>query len=247
MCLKFKKLKKIFIILIGIAIALSLPLQMNAQCKPPTLLNDPNYDQEKWLRFGFSLSLHVMDFQSLSNPIQGETEKYFVDVSHLIPGFNVNVVSDLAFTPTWHLRFLPGLAFGQRNLIFYRPNGTIAHTMKMESSFIELPLTLKYSAVRVSNVRPYLVAGGNFRIDMAAYKKLNIEEGIFIKLVKGDAYYEYGFGMDFYLEYFKFSTEIKMSSGFRNVLGKVDEQGEVYANAIDRLKSQMVIISFLFE
>jgi hypothetical protein len=237
--------KKFTYILLLILLVLPISNQLFAQFKPPQILNDPDYDFEKRLRFGFSLSLHVMDFQTMSNPTQEEL--LFADVSHLIPGFNVNVVSDLRIVPTLHLRFLPGLAFGQRDLSFYQQDGTFIHTMKMESSFIEMPLALKYAAVRKSNARPYLIAGTNFRIDMAAYKKLNIEEGIYLRLVKGDFYYEYGFGVDFFLTYFKFSTEIKISSGSRNVLARADEQGEVYANAIDRLKSQMVILSFHFE
>jgi hypothetical protein len=187
----------------------------------------------------------MMDFRVKSNPNQASP--LYADVSHLIPGFNVNVISDLRIVPTLHLRFMPGLAFGQRDLSFYQPDGTHIRTMKLESSFIELPLTLKYSATRKTNTRPYIIAGTCFRIDMASYKKLNLEEGIYLRLIKGDFYYEFGFGIDYYLNYFKFATELKFSSGFRNALARATEEGAVYANAIDHLKSQLIIISFHFE
>lgn len=221
-----------------------------AQYKPPQVLNDPNYDHDKLLRFGFSLGANFMDFRVNTNKNFDEnTDRLFADISNLIPGFNVNVVSDLRIFPTLHLRFMPGLAFGQRNLSFYNYDGTLNTMMKMESSFIETPLTFKYSAERKTNARPYVVAGANFRIDMAAYKKLNIEEGVFLRLTKGDFYYEFGVGCDFFLTYFKFSPEIKFSSGFLNVLAreKSDEGGEIYMDAIRGMQSQVIVIAFHFE
>jgi hypothetical protein len=193
-----------------------------------------------------------MDFQikSSTDPqvsFNNDTTQFFVDNSQIVPGFNVNVVSDLRLVPTLHLRFMPGLAFGQRNLSFYQ-DGELQNNMKLESSFIEMPLFLKYSAVRKTNTVPYLILGTNFRIDMAAFKKLDIEEGVLLRLVKGDLYYEFGFGLDYFLQYFKLSTEIKFSSGFLNVFEKdYAEGGENYAQAITGLKSQLVTISFHFE
>jgi hypothetical protein len=191
-----------------------------------------------------------MDFQVKSNPVfELNKQRLYADVSHLIPGFNVNVVSDLRIIPTLHLRFMPGLSFGQRNLSFYNYDRSLNTMMKLESSFIETPLTLKYSAERKTNTRPYIVAGGNFRIDMASYKKLNIEEGVFLRLIKGDFYYEFGLGCDFFLTYFKFSPEIKISRGFLNVLAKEssDEGGLDYVNAIKGMRSNLIVIAFHFE
>ncbi|MDY0199458.1 MAG: porin family protein [Bacteroidales bacterium] len=237
-------MRKYFIVLVLAVCTLTISGGVYSQVKPQPVLNDPDYDFEKILRFGFSLGINVMDFQVKSNP----NDSIFVDNSVLYPGFNVNVVTDLRITPTVRLRFLPGLAFGQRDLYFYPKDGGDPTIMSIESSFIELPLMIKYSADRKWNARPYLIAGANFRIDMAAYKKLNIEEGVYIGLIKGDFYYEFGFGMEFFLTWFKFSTELKFSSAFRNAMGKFDEdQGSTYYNAIDRLKSQLVTLSFHFE
>jgi hypothetical protein len=240
-------MKRFVIIIILSVVSLAWHIRAYGQLKPQPILSDPDYDFEKRLRFGFSLGVNFMDFQISSN--QHQQDSLFVDNSRLYPGFNVNVVTDFRIIPTIHLRFLPGLAFGQRDLYFYNKDLSIEPTqMQIESSFIEMPLMVKYSAVRKWNTRPYLVAGANFRVDMAAYKKLNIEEGVYIRLIKGDIYYELGFGMDFFLTYFKFSTELKFSSGFRNAMGDFDpDQGSVYASAIGRLKSQLITLSFHFE
>jgi hypothetical protein len=224
-----------------------------AQYKPPKVLNDPDYDFEKRLRFGFSLGLNFMDFQIKSSvdpqvSFNNEVTQYFVDNSHIVPGFNVNVVSDFRFFPTLHLRFMPGLAFGQRNISFYYPDDNLVNTMRLESSFIEMPLSLKYSAVRKTNTRPYIIAGTNFRIDMASYKKLNVDEGVMLRLIKGDFYYEFGFGIDYFLTYFKFSTELKYSSGLFNVFARDYADGaESYAQSIKRLRSHVIGLSFHFE
>jgi hypothetical protein len=240
---------KKYIYLFFVIFSLSLANNAFSQYKPPTLLNDPDYDFEKRLRFGFSLGLNFMDFLTYSKPIeqQDELAQYYVDNSRIYPGFNVNVVTDFRLYPTLRLRFLPGLAFGQRDLNFFPDQGQ-STPMKLESSFIEMPLMLKYCATRKSNARPYIVAGTNFRIDMAAFKKLNVEEGVFLRLTKGDFYYEFGFGFDYFLTFFKFSTELKFSSGFRNAMGDYDpSQGSSYANSIERIKSQLVTLSFHFE
>jgi len=242
--------KKYFVL----ALLLVLTLFVNAQYKKPVHLNEPDYDLGKRLRFGFSIGFNTMDFQIKNgkgievSPNLQDTTQYFADVSHLVPGFNVNAVADYRLGENFHLRFLPGYAFGQRNLNFFYPESKVERQMKIESSFIELPLSIKYSAERVNNFRPYLLFGGNFRIDLAAYKKLNIKEGVLLRLNKADAYYEIGFGTDFFLEYFKFSIELKYSVGVFNVLSHDYADGaENYVQAIEGINSRLFSVSFHFE
>jgi len=226
----------------------------NGQYKPPVMLNDPEYELGKRLKFGFSIGINTMDFTTkngkgieVSNDLQ-DTTLFFADVSHIIPGFNVNAIVDYRLSENFHLRFLPGYAFGQRNLNFFYPDANLKKQMKIESSFIEFPLGIKYSADRVSNVRPYLLFGGNYRIDLAAYKELNVDQGVLLRLTKGDMYYEIGFGTDFFLEYFKFSIELKYSVGLFNVLSRDNADGaENYVQAIDKMNSQLFIVAFHFE
>lgn len=243
-------LKKYCFILFTLVFALSA----NAQYKRPVHLNEPDYDLGKRLRFGFSIGFNAMDFRIKNgkgievSPDLQDTTQYFADVSHLVPGFNVNIVTDLRLTENFHLRFLPGYSFGQRNLNFFYPGNKLERQMKIESSFIELPLSIKYCANRVNNFRPYLLAGGNFRIDLASYKKLNIKEGVLLRLNKADAYYEIGFGSDFFLEFFKFSIELKYSVGVLNVLSRDYADGaENYVQAISEINSRVFHISFHFE
>jgi len=211
-----------------------LAFSANAQYKKPVMLNDPEYDVGKRLRFGFSIGINTMDFTTKNSG----KDSIFADVSHLIPGFNVNAVVDYRLSEYFHLRFLPGYAFGQRNMNFFSKKDTM---IQVESSFIDLPVSIKYSAERVTNARPYLLFGGNYRIDLATSKKSN--DQIF-RLAKGDIYYEIGFGYDFFMQYFKFSVELKYSVGVLNVLSKGTGK---YVQAIDKLNSQLFIVAFHFE
>ena len=68
------------------------------------------------------------------------------------------------------------------------------------------------------------------------------------RLKRPDLYYEMGAGMDFYLTYFKLSVELKMSNGFSDVIGKEAAPGHPeYYNAIEKMKSQIWVLSFHFE
>lgn len=245
--INFKKYSFVILLLLFALIS-------NAQYKQPIRFNEPDYDLGKRLHFGFSIGFNAMDFRIKNStgievsPDLKDTTQFFADVSHPLPGFNVNIVTDYRLSENFHLRFLPGYAFGQRNLNFFYPDNNLKQQMKIESSFIDLPLSLKYSADRIGNFRPYLLAGGNFRIDLAAYKKLNIKEGVLLRLNKADAYYEIGFGSDFFMPYFKLSVEIKYSVGIFNVLSNDYAEGaENYVQAISGINSRIFHVSFHFE
>jgi len=244
-------LKSLLIVLV--AAALLLPAKQvfaQIQKKPFTQLD---YDYGKPLHFGFSLGFNIMDFTVKNNGkpqvlAPGDTTILWSDVSDQVPGFNVNIIMDYRLNQSFSLRFLPGLSFGQRDLNFFNKTGNLQTTMKLESSFIEFPFLLKYKAKRSGDIRPYLIAGINPRFDVAAFKKLNNKEGIYVRLNEYDLYYEYGAGLDFYLNYFKFSIEMKYSSGLLNVLSPdLVEGGEGYVKSIDQIKSQIFVISFHFE
>ena len=55
---------------------------------------------------------------------------------------------------------------------------------------------------------------------------------------------EIGFGIDFYLEYFKFSPQIKLSHGILNVLNK---ENTIYTKSFNQLRTNGWMLSFTFE
>jgi len=158
------------------------------------------------------------------------------------------VVSSLRLSDKFDFRFLPGITLGQRNVLFYDQKGVLNKEMNIESTFIDLPFLIKYKANRIKNYRPYLIGGVNIRNDMARNKEFNEDEGIYIKLKPFDIYYEIGFGIDFYMTFFKLSTELKYSVGTRDVASSDASQDfPEYANSIESFKSRLFMVSFHFE
>ena len=198
-------MKKLLIILFLVAIAFP---GIGQTQKPPNL---PAFDY-KILHFGFTVGLNVMDFG-----IDRNYTRYpdlYADVTRIQPGFQVSIVSDLKLDDNLNLRFLPGISFGAREIIFYEDlqndgNWTIADRnganskVRVGPAFLDFPLHLKYRAKRDNNYRPYLVGGINFRYDMAAKRAYDGESNDFIRLNAADLYFEIGFGVDTYLKYFK--------------------------------------------
>jgi hypothetical protein len=194
-----------------------------------------------------------------------------VDLGNLQPGFHVHAISNLRLADNFDLRFTPGISFGgERQLTYteYRTTNFIIEATDIpvivESNFLEFPLILKYKSKRLNNFRPYLIGGFNTRIDLAATKKTwgrSKKENNLVLVDPLDLYYELGFGMDFYLQYFKFGIEFKYSVGLTDVLRtsikKKDENGvyyvtpppqdAIFTDVIDRLNSRMFMISFHFE
>ena len=229
-----------------ILLLLLTPILLSAQKAKPK--NDSNYD-ERMLHFGFSMGLNTMDFNiKLSD--EAIANKTTVETVSLKPGINIQIVTDFRPSTYLDIRFLPGVSFGQRNVSFYDSTGTAwgEEPQKLESSFLELPLSLKYKGMRLNNSRPYIIGGINFRYDLAGKKEYDDQQEIYLRLNRADLYYEAGAGIDIYLPYFKLTIEAKMSNGLRDILVHEPAPGyPQYANAIKSMRSQIWVLSFHFE
>ncbi len=207
--------------------------------------NLPKYDVVP-LHFGMALGFNAMDFT-----IRNSGQFWYLDSVYSVEnipkiGININIVSNYNFHPYFSFRFLPGLNLGQRNLEYWVRADTVfyPHVMKIESTFLDFPFLLEYKAERMTNFRPYLIAGGSLKVDLAAQKRIRDEELPKIRLRRMSFYYELGVGSDFFLEYFKFAMELKYVVGLNNV---IVPDGSEYTRAIHRMTSKMLILSFTFE
>lgn len=221
-------------------------LNLFAQREQPK--NLPKIDQQA-AHFGYSLGLNMIDFairpsdRFLTSSV-GDTV-FAVEVGRFV-GFNVNVIANLRLAEYLDIRFTPGLIFGQRALEYKYAKGSEfrRHTMMLESTFLDLPISLKYRAERINNWRPFLLTGISTRVDLAAQKKINPQDMPKIRLKPFDAYYEIGLGLDFFLEYFMFGVELKASWGMFNI---VEYDNTQYTDCFKRLNSRMLHLSFCFE
>jgi hypothetical protein len=228
-----------------IALLAMISGQAYAQKQKPK--NESWYD-EKILHFGFTLGFNTMDFKITPSYSNYQVDSLLPEVTSLNPGINIQIVTDFRPAKYFDIRFLPGVSFGQRNVVYYKNKKLVNDQQKLESSFIEFPLIFKYKAMRLNNVRPYLIAGLNYRYDLAGKKEYDEEKPVYIRLKRSDLNYEIGTGFDFYLTYFKLSVEVKMSNGMRDILVHEPAPGHPeFSNAIEKMKSQMWILSFHFE
>jgi hypothetical protein len=226
--------------------------------------NMPTYDFSKY-HFGFILAVNQMHFSI--RPTEGLFEKTFdavqaneinadsamiYSVEHQPSfGFTVGIVGNLRLGDYFDLRLIPSLSFGERNLDYrflkYRDGSAeiVEITKNIPSTYIEIPLHLKYKSKRLNNFRTYVLTGPNVRIDLASEaKKRQDAAEVQVKLNQLDAAWELGVGFDFYFEWFKFGTDIKMSYGMFDVLKR---ENNIYTLGIDQLRSKMFQVSFTFE
>ena len=226
---------------IPIFILLLLPIILSAQVKKPW--NDPGYD-DKLIHFGFSVGVNTMDLgikRTLKSDL-ATSPVLIPDITKISPGFQVQIVSNLRLGEDLDLRFLPGISFGARTISFYdRDDQSFVGSVDVESSYLDFPLDLKYRTRRLNNYRPYILGGFNFRYDMAAKKDDEI------RFKPADLYYEMGAGIDFYLPYFKLSTELKVGIGLLDMLVRDTNSNQNYLASIEKINAYVIGFSFHFE
>ena len=240
-----------------------LIISFSLSAQKPKVKNDPTHD-DKPVHFGFSVGLNTMDF-NIRQSRQGLDTMVLTDVVRLTPGFQVHAIANIRLGKYFDFRVLPGISFGgERQISYLNLNGGNAinsdSLVRIESNFLELPLLIKYKSKRINNFRPFLIGGVNLRADLAATKKTwgtSEKDKSLVLLNVFDGYYEI-FGIDFYLEYFKFAVEFKYSVGVTNVLKRsLQDKGDgvvypprefaIYTDVIDRINSRMFMVSFHFE
>lgn len=209
--------------------------------------NLEKYDKSR-MKFGFLLGINKTDFKVVRGDNLHKSDSILLLEPKGQSGFNLGIISDFKITDNFHIRFVPELAFAQRDIryqVLY-PNYNLPYvTKKIESTFINLPFDIKFRSARVGNYRMYVLGGARYAIDLVSQAKvvLDNKEAI-VKLKREDYGYEIGFGLDCYLELFKFSPEIKMFQGIPNIL--VDDAA-AYTTSIKSLRSRIFTLSFTFE
>lgn len=213
--------------------------------------NLKNFDKKPY-HFGFILAYNSADFyMDLYNNFPTPDSLMSVGIDRQ-PGFDLGPLASLNLTKNISLRFIPAISFQDRKLFynFYRTtNGKLQNdvvTRRVESTFINLPLNLKLRTDRVNNFAAYAVTGYQFSIDMASQKDVNNTSGpdAIVKIKRLDQAFQIGGGLDFFLPYFKFGVELKLSKGFNNLL---IQDGNMYTSPIDRLRSKVWLLSLTFE
>ncbi len=207
--------------------------------------NLEKYDKQ-WIHFGFLLGFNTTDFRITRADDFYRSDSVLTLEADGKAGFNLGIIANLHLTNNLDLRFVPDLAFSQRDLIYKMTTKIGASDVvikKVESTFLEFPLEIKFKSNRVNNYRFYVTGGFKYMIDLVSQAKVENKEEL-VKLEKNDFGYIIGVGMDLYLPLFKFAPEIKMFQGIPNVLST---DPAVYTTSISSLKSRIFTFSLTFE
>lgn len=209
-------------------------------------LNLPNYDR-KLIHFGFILGLNYFDFVVKNVADLDALDSVYVVKPIGAPGFNLGIVSDLRLGQHFNFRFIPGISFVGRTMeytLMVRDTVPKTVTRPTESVFLELPLYFRFRSRRINNYRVFITAGGKVMYDMASKEDVNENGETILKLKREDFTYDMGVGIDWYLQYFKLTMEVKVAYGVNNLIVK---DGTPFAESIDFLGSKSVLVSFYFE
>lgn len=219
----------------------------NLHAQKRKVLNLPTYDRQT-IHFGFLLGVNSINF--IPTPIKDlrDLDSLYIISPKSGTGFSLGIISNLHMGDNFDLRFMPTLSFGER-VLQYRigvPSLDSAFTKekRVESTFLEFPILLKFKSARLNNGRAYVIGGIKPVIDLASQDKVDDKGEKILKLKRNDLNYEIGFGLDFYSQYFKFTPEVKMSYGLSNILVK---ENNIYTNGLASLKSKAFYLSFTFE
>ena len=223
-------------------------LNVYSQSSNTKIINLQNFDQKK-IHFGYFVGMNEYDYK-LDYVINPEKRTLISDQA----GINVGLIGDLKLRKNLNLRFEPGLYTNKSEIVFYdrqiigkefeRNSDTLR---SIKSTYIHLPLLLKYSAKRLNNFKPYILGGLSTSFNLSSNQNSpdDNNNGVF-RLKTNTFYYELGFGIDFYLPYFKFSPSIRGVFSLENELIPDSDQKSPWTSNIDKMSARAIFINFSF-
>lgn len=236
-------MRKMFARFVGIIALLSL-LSGRLVGQTERVKNRPYADLKPYY-LGFGIGLHTQDLR-LSN--SGETlpsgETLFAEVPEYRPGFNVGVMLGRVLRPGLELRLMPTLYFGDK-LVAYSDGLAEQAAFVMRTTYISVPLQLKYAALRLNNLRPYVTAGGYTAVSLGnkrgeVLRERRLDYGLLLSV-----------GCDLYLKYFTLSPELTFGYGLPNVIDLErkdleDDQRRRYTQALTGGRSRLIALTLNF-
>ena len=215
-----------------------------SQAKKVRIENLQNFDKQK-LHFGYYLGINQYNFKIdyKQNP------EYSTQMIEQL-GLNIGLVGDLRISEYLNLRFEPGLhtnkgsiKFNERSN-FSRESDTLR---SVKSTYVHLPILLKFSSKRIDNFRPYLLGGisSSFNLSSNQNSPEDNKNDVF-RLKTFNFYYELGFGIDFYFQYFKFSPSIRGLFSLKNELVPDNDINSPWTGNLNRLRTRGIFINFTF-
>jgi hypothetical protein len=240
----YKHMKRVLIILILFFISLSASAQLFTREK---IKNIENFDKQR-LSWGFYLGLNSYDYQFNYEKDQPDI---LVETS---TGFSVGLVSNLRLNDYLDLRFEPGLFITTRNLQYdpvyfegLEPNSSDL-MREVKSTYVHFPLLLKVSTKRFNNFKPFIIGGVSAALNLSSNEE-NPDDNAAgqFRTKKNVLFYELGFGIDFYNQYFKFTPSIRGVFALNDELVRDEDPNSPWTGNVTTMKTRGVFLNFTFQ
>ena len=236
-------MKKIFFVLAVLFLAQSAEAQ--GFFNKERIANLENFDK-KFLSWGYFLGFNSYDYKfEYENQYADDNTDILVEKS---TGFNVGLIGDMRVNQYVNLRLEPGLYFTQRNLIFPGFTEEKDYLREVKSTYIHVPLLLKLSTKRLNNIKPFIIGGVSTSINLSSNENNpeDNEQGKF-RTTENTSYYELGFGIDFYLYFFKFTPSIRGVFAMNDELVRDDDPNSPWTGNVAKMATRGVFINFTFQ
>lgn len=206
-------------------------------------INLPHYDN-RWLHYGFYLGIEAFQYRLKYSDlfVMAEMDSVIsINPAVTYGPVNIGFVVNFRLAEFLNLRLLPKFGINERKIEYTYNNRT--ETQIIEAVTMDFPVLLKYKSVRRGNYRMYLVGGINPSVRVGGKKDTNTEEDK-ISIKDSDLSIEFGFGLDIYYPFFKFSPEIRFSRG---IVNNLSSETNFYNKGIERLTTNSISLFLYFE
>ncbi|PIB32841.1 PorT protein [Gaetbulibacter sp. 5U11] len=199
------------------------------------------------LSWGYYLGFNNLDFKLDYNNNLGDIQ------TERTIGFNVGLLGNVRINDYFDVRFEPGLVISQRNLMYpenyfdtFDEEITDSDLLReVKSTYVYFPLLLKISTKRVNNFKPFVLAGVSTAINLSSNEKNPDDNsaGEF-RMVKNMQFFELGFGIDFYLDRFKFTPSIRGVFAMQDELIRDKDINSPWTSNISQMQTRGIFINF---
>ncbi|WP_047551097.1 porin family protein [Psychroserpens sp. Hel_I_66] len=237
-------MKRVLIILAFLIASQTVSAQLFTKEK---IKNIENFDKQR-LSWGFYLGFNSYDYQ-----FQYEEDQPDILVDNTL-GFSVGLISNLRINDYFDLRFEPGLFITTRNLQYDPAYFTGLEfndsdlMREVKSTYVHFPLLLKVSTKRINNIKPFLIGGFSTALNLSSNEE-NPDDNAAgqFRTKKSVLFYELGFGIDFYNQWFKFTPSIRGVFALNDELVRDEDPNSPWTGNINTMKTRGIFLNFTFQ
>ncbi|MET3129619.1 hypothetical protein ABID42_004745 [Arcicella rosea] len=218
-------------------------IDANAQNYNYKRIYDEYYD-DKLVHFGFLFGFGSSRFNVYhSSNFQAPGDTAITIVSPGNFSFQVGGLVNLKLNDRFDLKSGINIALYGRQLNYRFTNSPDFPPELRESTWLEIPILLKYKSMRRGNSRMYVDAGVKIGLETNVRKNANNTRKLDTRT--SDLSLEYGIGFEQFFKYFKFTPELRFSHGLTNLF--IAPSVNNYARDIQRLNAHSVTLYLMFE